>query len=78
MKQDIEIYKAVDWTLKNDQDAGLIDVLKALNNFGHEPGINKFDLLEQIQIAIEQIECYVTERNDLQLINNLCKDFFNL
>lgn len=73
MKQDVEIYKAVDWALKHDQDAGLIDVLKELNRLGHEPGITKFDLLEEIQKAIEQIEDYIPERKELHFITDLCK-----
>lgn len=75
MKQDVEIFLAVDWALKHDQDAGLIDVLKELNRLGHEPGINKFDLLEEIQKAIEQIEYYVPERKELHLITDFCKSF---
>ncbi len=75
MKQDVEIYKSVDWALTHDHDEGLIDVLKALNEFSREPGINLQDVLEQLEIAIEQIECYVPERKELHLITDLCKSF---
>lgn len=75
MKQVIEIYKAVDWALTHDQDEGLIDVLKALNDFSREPGINLQDVWEQLAISIEQIECYIPERKELHLINDLCKSF---
>ena len=75
MKQDVKIFKAVDWALKHDQDAGLIDVLKSLNEFSREPGVTLLDVWEQLTISIEQIECYVPERKELHLITDLCKSF---
>lgn len=73
MKQDVEIFKAVDWALKHDQDSGLIDVLKALDRFARDAGINRWDIIDQIGHAIEQIEDYVPERKELHLITDLCK-----
>lgn len=71
--QDILIFKAVDWALKIGHDESLMALLKELNMFSREPGVNIQDIWEQLTIAIEQIENYKPDPKELHRINNVCK-----
>jgi hypothetical protein len=64
-----EISKELRIVLSKGQDEGLFSILNLLYDYAQEPGITKQDIIQQLALMIEEIECYEPDPNDLNRTN---------